>query len=66
MSPRMSAPAIFLQGVRKSFGAVRGLDGFDLTVERGDGFGFLGSNYRTTILSCPLVSQGAPPVTWAR
>jgi len=37
-------PAIRIEGLQKSFGAVRALDGLDLAVERGAVFGFLGPN----------------------
>ena len=36
--------AIRLEGLRKTYGAVRALDGLDLTVEAGTVFGFLGPN----------------------
>jgi len=37
-------PAIRLEGLSKSFGSVRALDGVDLVVEEGAVFGFLGPN----------------------
>ena len=40
----MSASAIELHDVVKTFGAVRALDGLHLTVEPGEGHGFLGPN----------------------
>jgi ABC-2 type transport system ATP-binding protein len=40
----MSAPAIEVEGIGKSFGAVRALDGVDLRVERGTVLGLLGPN----------------------
>ena len=36
--------ALKVEGVRKRFGDVRALNGVDLTVERGEVFGFLGPN----------------------
>ena len=38
------APAIVVQGIRKSFGKVEALRGVDLTVERGTILGLLGPN----------------------
>ena len=40
----MDAPAIRLDGLTKHYGAVRALSAVDLTVERGEIFGFLGPN----------------------
>ena len=40
----MSSPAILLEGVRKSFGAVEALRGVEFDVARGEVFGFLGPN----------------------
>ena len=40
----MSSPAIELSGVVKDYGRTRALAGIDLTVERGQIFGFLGPN----------------------
>ncbi len=37
-------PAIRIDGLTKCFGDVRALDGLDLTVDRGEVFGFLGPN----------------------
>ncbi|RJL35748.1 ABC transporter ATP-binding protein [Bailinhaonella thermotolerans] len=37
-------PAVLVQGLTKRFGAVRALDGLDLTVRRGEVHGFLGPN----------------------
>ena len=37
-------PAIEIRGLTKNFGAVRALDGLDLTVHRGEVHGFLGPN----------------------
>jgi ABC-2 type transport system ATP-binding protein len=39
-----SAPAVEISGLTKTFGAVRALDGLDLTVPAGDVVGFLGPN----------------------
>ena len=39
-----NAPAIALEGVTKSYGPVRALNGVDMTVSAGDLFGFLGPN----------------------
>jgi ABC-2 type transport system ATP-binding protein len=39
-----AAPAIAARGLSKDFGAGRGLFDLDLTVERGEVFGFLGPN----------------------
>lgn len=39
-----AAPAIRIEDLRKSFGAIRALDGLDLEVKRGSIFGFLGPN----------------------
>ena len=40
----MDGPAIRLEGLVKSYGDVRALDGIDLTVPHGEVFGFLGPN----------------------
>jgi ABC-2 type transport system ATP-binding protein len=40
----MTGPAIRTEGLTKRFGDVLALDGLDLTVERGEVFGFLGPN----------------------
>ena len=40
----MSVPAIRTEGLSKRFGDVLALDGLDLTVDRGEIFGFLGPN----------------------
>jgi ABC-2 type transport system ATP-binding protein len=40
----MTAPAVLAEGLRKSFGAKRALDGIDLRVEPGTVFGLLGPN----------------------
>jgi ABC-2 type transport system ATP-binding protein len=40
----MTAPVIEIHDLRKSFGAVRALDGLDLTVQPGEVAGFLGPN----------------------
>ena len=40
----MDGPAIRLEGLVKSYGDVRALDGIDLAVPRGEVFGFLGPN----------------------
>ena len=44
MSGRSSAPAILVEGVTKSFGAVKALRGIDLAVPRGTVLGVLGPN----------------------
>ena len=43
-SARVESPAIRLQAVAKSYGALRALDGVTLRVERGEFFGLLGPN----------------------
>ncbi|WNB86523.1 ABC transporter ATP-binding protein [Cellulomonas sp. ATA003] len=43
-TPGASAPAIDIHGLHKAFGAVRALDGLDLTVAAGEVAGFLGPN----------------------
>jgi len=50
------SPAIELVGLQKSYGPVRALRGVDLTVERGEVFGFLGPNGagKTTTIRCML------------
>ncbi|MBF6235031.1 ABC transporter ATP-binding protein [Nocardia farcinica] len=40
----MTEPAIAIEGLAKTFGAVRALDGLDLTVRAGEVHGFLGPN----------------------
>jgi ABC-type multidrug transport system ATPase subunit len=59
----MSAPAIDVRGLRKSFGARRVVDGLDLTVAVGEICGFLGPNgsgKTTTIrLLCGLLTPDA-------
>ncbi|MEW6568015.1 MAG: ABC transporter ATP-binding protein [Chloroflexota bacterium] len=49
-------PAIVIQGLTKSYGAVRALRGVDLEVRRGEIFGFLGPNGagKTTTIRCLL------------
>jgi ABC-2 type transport system ATP-binding protein len=50
-----SAPSLLLQGLRKTFGDVKAVDGLDLRVERGECFGLLGPNgagKTTTIEIC--------------
>jgi ABC-2 type transport system ATP-binding protein len=49
-------PAIFTQGLIKSYGSVRALRGVDLEVRRGEVFGFLGPNGagKTTTIRCLL------------
>ena len=42
--PVTSTPAIRTEGLSKRFGDVLALDRLDLTVERGEVFGFLGPN----------------------
>ncbi|MFN2275142.1 MAG: ABC transporter ATP-binding protein, partial [Anaerolineales bacterium] len=51
-----SQPAIVLDGLRKSYGEVKALQGVDLNVEEGEIFGFLGPNGagKTTTLRCML------------
>jgi ABC-2 type transport system ATP-binding protein len=51
-----SPPAIRLDGVGKRFGSVTALRGIDLTVERGEVFGFLGPNGagKSTTIDCML------------
>jgi ABC-2 type transport system ATP-binding protein len=55
MSPS-SAPAIALSGVCKAFGAVRAVDGIDLTIDPGEVVAFLGPNGagKTTTLDMVL------------
>ncbi|GAB2501650.1 ATP-binding cassette domain-containing protein [Nocardiopsis aegyptia] len=43
-NPTEAAPAIRAEGVRKSYGATRALDGLDLTVRPGTVYGLLGPN----------------------
>jgi ABC-2 type transport system ATP-binding protein len=43
-SPIVTAPAILAEGIAKSFGKVRALDGLDLSVDRGTVLGLLGPN----------------------
>ncbi|GAB4585617.1 ABC transporter ATP-binding protein [Nocardia sp. IFM 10818] len=40
----MTYPAVFIAGLRKTFGTVAALDGLDLTVNAGEVHGFLGPN----------------------
>lgn len=40
----LNPPAIQIQGLVKTFGSFTALDGIDLTVETGEGHGFLGLN----------------------
>ena len=42
--PETARPAIEIQGLTKSFGSVRALDGLDMTVREGEVHGFLGPN----------------------
>ena len=51
-----SPPAIRVAGLRKRFGSVVALRGIDLTVERGEVFGFLGPNGagKSTTIDCLL------------
>ncbi|HTZ42996.1 MAG TPA: ABC transporter ATP-binding protein [Jatrophihabitans sp.] len=44
MAVSEAVPAVRTEGLTKRFGAVLALDGLDLTVERGEVFGFLGPN----------------------
>ena len=48
--------AIHIQGLTKSYGSVRALRGVDLTVQRGEIFGFLGPNGagKTTAIRCMM------------
>jgi len=52
----MAIPAIEFRRLAKDYGRVRALDGIDLTVERGEIFGFLGPNGagKTTAIRCLL------------
>src|SRR3972149_9423582 len=49
-------PAVEFRGLVKYYGPVRALDGVDLRVEQGEGFGFLGPNGagKTTAIRCLL------------
>jgi ABC-2 type transport system ATP-binding protein len=51
------ASAIRTEGLTKRFGDVLALDGLDLTVERGEVFGFLGPNGagKTTTIGLPAL-----------
>ncbi len=44
MTDNATAPAVEIRGLTKNFGAVRALDGLDLTVADGEVHGFLGPN----------------------
>lgn len=44
MTTQMSAPAVSIRGLVKSFGGVRAVDGLDLDVPRGSVLGFVGPN----------------------
>ena len=62
-------PAIAAHGLVKVYGESRALDGIDLTVRRGQVFGFLGPNGagKTTtirILAALTGRTAAPPVCW--
>lgn len=52
----MNVPAISIQGLSKSYGRVQALHQLDLTVQRGEIFGFLGPNGagKTTTIRCLL------------
>src|SRR4030067_27093 len=54
--------AIVLEGLQKTYGAIRALDGLDLTVETGTVFGFLGPNGagKTTTIRI-LTGPARPP-----
>src|ERR687895_475652 len=55
VSPPASALALFVHGLRKSYGSVLAVDGLDLEVQRGECFGLLGPNgagKTTTIEIC--------------
>src|ERR1035438_2044647 len=41
---KANGPSLLLCGVRKSFADVKAVDGLDLEVARGEGFGLLGPN----------------------
>jgi ABC-2 type transport system ATP-binding protein len=43
-TPTIEAPAITLQGLRKTFGSIHAVDGIDLTIERGEVVALLGPN----------------------
>lgn len=49
-------PVIQAQGLSKSYGALKALEGLDLAVERGQAFGLLGANGagKTTAIECML------------
>ncbi|WP_435115797.1 ABC transporter ATP-binding protein [Halolamina sp. C58] len=51
-----SPPAVEIDGLHKQFGSVTALRGIDLTVERGEVFGFLGPNGagKSTTIDCLL------------
>lgn len=57
----MSAPALALQGLGKSFGAVRALHGVDVTVEKGTVHCVLGENGAGKSTLCNLVFGGYRP-----
>ncbi|MGW4355436.1 ABC transporter ATP-binding protein [Nocardia sp. NPDC004582] len=57
----MSAPALALQGLGKSFGAVRALHGVDVTVEAGTVHCVLGENGAGKSTLCNLVFGGYRP-----
>jgi ABC-2 type transport system ATP-binding protein len=56
----MTAPEIQAQDLRRTFGATRAVDGVDLSVERGEIYGFLGPNgagkSTVTRVLCTLIS----------
>jgi ABC-2 type transport system ATP-binding protein len=56
----ITAPAIELRGLRKSFGAVRAVDGLDLVVQPGETVAFLGPNGagKSTTIDLLLGLQG--------
>jgi daunorubicin resistance ABC transporter ATP-binding subunit len=62
-----AAHAIEVEGLGKSFGAVKALDGLDLQVETGSVFGLLGPNGagKTTLVRI-LATLLAPTAGWAR
>jgi ABC-2 type transport system ATP-binding protein len=53
--------AIRIEGLQKTYGAVRALDGLNLTVEAGTVFGFLGPNGAGKTTTIRLLTRLAPP-----
>ena len=71
----MDGPAILAEGLRKSFGEVRALDGIDLAGRPGTVFGLLGPNgagkttavrILTTLLPPDAGEARSPGSTWSR